>query len=63
MIVLVSLSITYFELSVVIKSILILIFIFLTVPVAAHLIAGTGHFLGVKKWSKTILDEWQEKDK
>ena len=55
-----GLCLYYFSIALVLKSIFIILFIFSTVPVAAHLIAGTGHLMKVKKWKGTLWDEWEE---
>lgn len=37
-----------------------IVFIFLTVPVAAHLVARTAHRMRVPNWSGTLFDELTE---
>ena len=41
----------------IIQSILIIVFIFLTAPVAAHMIGRAAYFLKVPLWEKTVVDE------
>ena len=54
-------AIFYFgTVSVVIKSIAIVLFIFLTMPVAAHMISRVAYRRGVKIWEKTQVDELGE---
>lgn len=36
---------------------LIVLFLFLTAPVASHLIARAAYFVGVKQWDGSIIDE------
>jgi multicomponent Na+:H+ antiporter subunit G len=36
---------------------LIVIFLFLTAPIASHLIARAAYFVGVKQWEGSIVDE------
>ncbi|WP_282037610.1 monovalent cation/H(+) antiporter subunit G [Saccharicrinis aurantiacus] len=40
-----------------IKAIVIIVFIFLTTPIASHAIAATAHRLKVKKWDKMEIDD------
>jgi multicomponent Na+:H+ antiporter subunit G len=39
------------------RQILTIVFLFLTVPAAAHLIATVGYRLGAPRWDRTWLDE------
>lgn len=43
-----------------IKSVLIIIFIFITAPVASHMLGRVGYLLKVPKYEKTIADEMTE---
>ncbi|HLU50715.1 MAG TPA: monovalent cation/H(+) antiporter subunit G [Flavobacteriaceae bacterium] len=43
------------------RVIAIILFLFLTVPVGAHLIARAAYFIGVKLWKGTIIDEMEGK--
>jgi multicomponent Na+:H+ antiporter subunit G len=43
-----------------IKSLLCMIFIVLTAPVAAHAIARGAHRAGVKLWKDSIVDKYAE---
>lgn len=38
-------------------SLMIVVFIFLTAPVASHVISSVAHLLKTKMWSKTSVDE------
>jgi multicomponent Na+:H+ antiporter subunit G len=38
-------------------SLLVIVFIFLTAPVASHIISRVAHLLGTPKWDKTVIDE------
>lgn len=40
-----------------VKSLLILLFIFLTTPVAAHILGRAAYLTGAKKWDRTSRDE------
>jgi multicomponent Na+:H+ antiporter subunit G len=47
----------FFEFWVFIKTILIIILIFLTAPVSAHMIARAGYLLKIRLWEGTVFDE------
>ncbi len=42
------------------KSLLCIIFILLTAPVAAHAVARGAHRAGVKLWEKSVIDRYAE---
>lgn len=42
------------------RALLIIAFLFLTAPVAAHMIGRAGYFAGVPFWKGTIIDELKE---
>lgn len=51
----------YFADSIVVaRAIAIVIFIFLTAPIAAHVIGRAGYFTGVELWEGTVKDELRE---
>ena len=60
MVMLAGVNVYYFEIGLLLKSILIVIFVFATNPVATHMIGGAAHFTKVKKWEETVVDEWEE---
>lgn len=41
------------------KAALIILFLLLTAPVAAHLIGRAAYRSGTLLWSRTVIDEWQ----
>ena len=43
-----------------IKALLCLVFIILTAPVSAHALARSAYRSGVKPWSGTVIDEYEE---
>ena len=45
-----------------IKAILCIIFLLLTSPVSAHVLARGAHISGVKLWDKSVCDKYEEKD-
>ena len=54
-------GIYFSELWVFLEAVLIIIFIFLTAPVSAHMIARTGYFLKVHLWKGTVIDELENR--
>lgn len=57
MMMMVAVSIHFMSLTVLAKAIAIILFIFMTAPVAAHAIGRAGYFVGVPVWTKTVKDE------
>lgn len=47
----------FFTFSIALKSVMIILFIFITTPIASHAIGATAHHLKIKKWSKMKLDD------
>ncbi|HWH36635.1 MAG TPA: monovalent cation/H(+) antiporter subunit G [Candidatus Limnocylindrales bacterium] len=45
------------ELSVVVRAVLAIAFIFLTAPISAHMITRAAYFMGVELWEKTVVDD------
>jgi multicomponent Na+:H+ antiporter subunit G len=48
--------------AIIIESLLITVFIFLTMPVASHLIARAAYHMNIKLWNKSVIDEWHNKE-
>lgn len=42
------------------RAIAVIIFIFLTAPVSAHMIARAAYLSGERMWDGTLVDEWYE---
>lgn len=57
---LVSLCLHITTVSVIFNSIFIIIFLFLTIPVASHMIGRAAHQAKTPKWKKTVRDDLQE---
>lgn len=57
MLMMVAVSLHFLSLTVFAKAIAIILFIFMTAPVAAHAIGRAGYFVGVPVWAKTVKDE------
>jgi len=49
------------ELGVWAKALLTLTFVFITAPVAAHLLGRAAYLLRTPKWEKTVIDEAEER--
>lgn len=45
------------------KAVLIILFLLLTAPVAAHLIGRSAYRSGTPLWSRTVIDEWSREMK
>ena len=43
------------------QAFVIILFLFLTAPVSAHLIGRASYFIGVKLWDKSVMDELRGK--
>ena len=52
-----SVAIYFGELGISTRALLVIVFIFLTAPVAAHMIARAAYRLGAPKWDGTVVDE------
>jgi multicomponent Na+:H+ antiporter subunit G len=48
------------DLGVALRAFFTVVFFFLTAPVAAHMIARAGYFVGVPLWKETIVDELRD---
>ncbi len=59
--ILLSAAVFFGESGVISRVIAIILFLFLTVPVGAHLIARVSYFIGVKLWKGTVMDELKGK--
>jgi multicomponent Na+:H+ antiporter subunit G len=47
------------DLGVTTRSVLVIAFLFLTVPIAAHMLGRTAYLIGVPLWEGTVIDEWR----
>jgi multicomponent Na+:H+ antiporter subunit G len=54
---LLSVAIHFGELTIVTRALLVIAFVFLTAPVAAHMIARAAYSVGTPLWKGTIVDE------
>lgn len=55
--VLAALAVHFADIGVTTRAGLVIVFLFLTAPVAAHLIARAGYISGVKLWDHSVCDE------
>ena len=49
------------EVAVTTRAIAIIIFIFLTAPIGAHLLGRASYFIGLPLWKKTLVDDLKDK--
>lgn len=52
-----ALAIHFEDLGLTVRALLVIAFLFLTQPVAAHMIGRAAYFVGVPLWEHTIIDE------
>jgi len=55
--IMVAAALHFMDLAVAVRAVLVVAFLFLTAPVAAHIIARAAHFTRVPLWSRNIIDE------
>lgn len=55
--ILLGLALYYMETSITTRVIAIIVFLFLTAPISAHVIGRASYFVGVPMWKKTKIDE------
>jgi multicomponent Na+:H+ antiporter subunit G len=56
-IMMVAMAVHFDDLAVTARSLLVIVFFFITAPVAAHMIARAAYFVGVPLWEGTVRDE------
>jgi multicomponent Na+:H+ antiporter subunit G len=54
---LIALSIHFFELGIATRAIAAIIFLFMTAPIAAHMLGRAAYVTGAPLWERTCLDE------
>ena len=59
--ILISTAIYFGDISVTSKVIAIIFFLFLTAPIAAHMIGRASYFIGIPLWKNSVLDEMKVK--
>ncbi|HET8885046.1 MAG TPA: monovalent cation/H(+) antiporter subunit G [Salinimicrobium sp.] len=53
----VATAIYFDEISITTKVLAIILFLFLTAPVSAHLIGRASYFIGIELWDKSVMDD------
>ncbi|GAA0873845.1 monovalent cation/H(+) antiporter subunit G [Wandonia haliotis] len=51
----------FFEVSTTTRALAIIIFLFLTAPIGAHLIGRTSYFVGTPLWKRSVMDDLKGK--
>jgi len=59
--ILVGTAVFFNDLSTTSRSLVIILFVFLTAPVSAHLIGRASYFMGVKMWRGSVIDDLRGK--
>lgn len=59
--VLIGIALHFLETSITTHVIAIIVFLFLTAPIGAHLIGRASYFVGVPMWKKTRIDDLKHK--
>jgi len=59
--ILVGTAVFFNDLSTTSRSLVIILFVFLTAPVSAHLIGRASYFMGVRLWKGSIMDDLRGK--
>lgn len=59
--IMVAAAIHFVDLAVAVRALLVIAFLFLTAPVAAHIIARAAHYTRVPLWKRSVMDELGEK--
>lgn len=55
--VLLGVAVFFGDLAITVRSLLIIVFIFLTAPISAHMLGRAAYLVGVPLWDGTVLDE------
>lgn len=55
-----AVAIFYGEIGIATRALLVIAFLFLTVPVSAHMIARAAYFVGTPLWEGTVIDELRD---
>jgi multicomponent Na+:H+ antiporter subunit G len=58
--IMVGVALHFGDLGVAVRALLVVVFLFLTAPIAAHVIARAAYFVAVPLWNRTSLDELKE---
>jgi multicomponent Na+:H+ antiporter subunit G len=55
--IIIALAFHFTDLGITVRALLVVAFLYLTQPVAAHMIGRAAYFVGVPLWENTIMDE------
>lgn len=55
-----AVAVFYGEIGIATRAILVIAFLFLTIPVSAHMIARAAYFVGTPLWEGTVIDELRD---
>jgi multicomponent Na+:H+ antiporter subunit G len=58
--ILIAVAAFYQEIGITLRSLIAIVFLLLTAPVAAHLIGRAAYYSGIKLWKKTWIDQLKE---
>lgn len=58
--IMVGVAVHFGDLGISVRALLVVVFLFLTAPIAAHVIARAAYFVAVPLWRRTALDELGE---
>jgi multicomponent Na+:H+ antiporter subunit G len=61
--ILVAAAVAFADTAIIMRVVLIILFLFLTAPLAAHIIARAGYRSGVPLSSETVVDEYRERER
>ena len=61
--ILIASTIYFSDIGITSRVLAIILFIFLTAPVGAHLIGRASYFIGIKMWKKSVIDDLEGKYK
>lgn len=53
-----AVAIYFGEIGVTVRAFLVIVFFFMTAPIAAQIIGRSAYMIGVPFWEKTVCDEW-----
>ena len=58
---LIAVAIHFGNVNVIFEVVLVILFIYLTAPIACHMIARSAYFLNISMWKGTVVDELRDK--
>lgn len=58
--IMVGVAVHFGDLGITARSVLVVVFLFMTAPIAAHVIARAAYFVAVPLWDRTAIDELKD---